>query len=133
MEFAGMNYMAVIVAAIAGYAFGSVYYMTLAKPWMAAARLTKEDVKPAPLPFIIAFVAQLVMAYILAGLIGHVGSHDIGGGILSAVFVWLGFVVTSMLVNHQFQGQKPMLTVIDSAHWLGVMVIMGAVIGWFGA
>jgi hypothetical protein len=28
--------------------------------------------------------------------------------------------------------QKWSLTVIDGAHWLGVLVIQGAIIGWWG-
>ena len=29
-------------------------------------------------------------------------------------------------------GRKPMLTVIDGIGWLGAMLIIGAIIGWFG-
>ena len=43
MEFAGLNYIAVFVAAIASLAFGAVYYMTLAKPRMAAVGKTGEQ------------------------------------------------------------------------------------------
>ncbi len=138
MAFSGMNYIAVLVAAAAGFGFGALYYGSLGKQWMAAARLSADDFKgpggkTSPLPFIVAAIAQLIIAYILAGLIGHVGSTGISGGIISAVFVWFGFVLTTMAVNHRFQGQRPMLTVIDGTHWLGVLAIMGAIIGWFGA
>jgi hypothetical protein len=32
-----------------------------------------------------------------------------------------------------FGMKKPMLSVIDSGHWLLVLIVMGAVIGAFGA
>jgi hypothetical protein len=36
-----------------------------------------------------------------------------------------------MAVNNAFTGRKTMLTVIDAGHWLGVMIILGAVLGAF--
>ena len=43
MEFGGINYIAVVVAAMAAFAFGAVFYMTLAKPGMAAVGKTEAD------------------------------------------------------------------------------------------
>ena len=50
-------------------------------------------------------------------------------GVISGAFCWFGFVVTTVLVNNAYQGRKLMLSVIDCGHWLGVLVIQGAVIG----
>lgn len=138
MVFAGINYLAVIVAAVASFTFGSVYYMTLGKAWMAALGKTEAEIKGAgkmsPLPFIIAIVAQLVMAYFLAGVMGHLGAETVSvtKGLVTAFFVWLGFVATSMAVNYAFQGAKRALTLIDGGHWLGVLLLQGLVIGLFG-
>jgi hypothetical protein len=126
MAFAGINYLAVFIAALAGFGFGAVYYMTLSKPWMNAVGWTPEEqarhmrgeLNPSKLPFVIAIIANVITAWVLAGLI-------------SGAFSWLGFVVTTLAVNYSFGGRKPMLTVIDTGHWLGVLVIMGAVIGAF--
>ena len=137
MAFAGLNYIAVIAAAIVGFVFGAGYYTALGKPWMAAAGLTKEDVegptgKPKPGPMITAAVAQLIIAYLLAGLMGHVGNLTFSGALITAFFVWLGFVMTTMTVNHRFQGRPLMLTVIDGGHWLGVLLVMAVVISLIG-
>ena len=43
------------------------------------------------------------------------------GGVISGFFVWLGFVITTMGVNHAFGGAKPMLTLIDGGYWLAVL------------
>ena len=45
---------------------------------------------------------------------------------------WLGFVVTTNVVNNAFQKRKPMLTAIDSGHWLAVLVVQGIVLGVLG-
>ena len=39
MSFAGMNYLAIVVAAVAAWIFGAVYYAGLGKRWMKAARI----------------------------------------------------------------------------------------------
>lgn len=138
MDFAGINYLAVLVAAIASFLFGGVWYGVLGKQWMAAVEKTEDEIKSAgrsmPLLFGITIAAQLVMAAVLAGLIGHLGSGQVTvwNGLVSAGFVWLGFVATTLAVNHGYQGSKTSLTVIDGLHWLGVLLIQGAIIGAFG-
>lgn len=136
MTFSGINYFAVVIAALAGFGLGAVWYMVLGRVWMRALGKTEAELKPEgsakALPFIIAIVAQFVMAWILAGLMGHLGDVTVRGGLISAAFVWVGFVITTMGVNHAFSGAKPMLTLIDGGHWLAVLLIQGAVIGAFG-
>ena len=131
MTFAGISYLAVLIAAVAAFAFGAAWYGVLGKRWMAAVGMTEQPT-PSPAPFIIAFVCQLFMAWMLAGVIGHLGDVSITTSLLSAVAVWGGFVLTTMVVNHRFQGVTWSLSVIDGGHWLGVLLIMGLVIGLFG-
>lgn len=137
MEFAGTNYLAIAAAAAASFLFGSVYYMALAKPWRAAIGKTEEQIKTdgmKPSVFIVAALAQLVMAWVLSGVIGHLGTDQVTvtNGLISAGFIWVGFVATTLAVNHGFQGAPKSLTVIDGGHWLGVLLIQGLVIGLFG-
>lgn len=137
MTFSGINYIAVIVATLAGFGLGAVWYMILGRAWMRAIGKTEAEIKQdqgvaKALPFVIALVALFVMALMLAGLMGHLGDVTVRGGVISAFFVWVGFVITSMGVNHSFAGAKPMLTLIDGGHWLAVLLVMGAAIGAFG-
>lgn len=138
MTFAGINYIAVLIAAAAGWAAGAVWYTALAKPWMAAVGLTQEQIDAArqrpgaSLPFVYAFAANVIMAWVLAGLIGHLGSVTIRSGVISGAFCWLGFVITTMLVNYSFGMRKRMLLLIDGAYWLVVLALMGAIIGAMG-
>ncbi len=131
MIFHGMNYLAVIIAAIAGMMAGAAWYGALAKPWMKAVGMTEEPT-PNPKIYIVALISQFLIAYILAGLIGHIGTYTIGGGILSALFCWAGFTLAPMMTNHRFQGNGWDLTLIDAGYWLLVFVLQGAIIGWMG-
>lgn len=136
MTFSGVNYLAVVIAALAGFGLGAVWYMVLGGVWLRAIGKTKDDFTDTgaakALPFIIAIVALLVMATMLAGIMGHLGSLTVRGGVIAGGLVWLGFVITTMGVNHAFGHAKPMLTLIDGGHWLAVLLIQGAVIGAFG-
>ena len=137
MTFSGINYLAVVIATLAGFGLGAVWYMVLGPMWLNAIGKTKEELAKdegaaRALPFVIALVALFVMALMLAGLMGHLGDVSVRGGAISGLFVWVGFVITTMGVNHAFGGAKPMLTLIDGGHWLAVLLVMGAVIGAFG-
>lgn len=131
MIFHGMNYLAVILAAIVGMMAGAAWYGALAKPWMKAVGYTEEP-KPNPKIYIVALISQFLLAYILAGLIGHIGTYTLWGGVLSALFCWAGFTLAPMMTNHRFQGNGWDLTIIDAGYWLLVFALQGAIIGWMG-
>ena len=138
MDFAGLNMIAVVCAAIASLFFGFVWYNIFGEPWMEVIGKSEEEIKSSGLPFavllVITFGAQLVMSWVLAGLIGHLGSGQVtvNNGLVSGAFVWLGFVFTTMVVNYGYQGARGKLTLIDSGHWLVVLLLQGAIIGSFG-
>ena len=140
MQFAGLNFVAILAAAVASFMFGGVWYGVLSKPWMAAAGLSEEAVSAShkrggtTYLMALAFVAQLIMAVVLAGLIGPLGPEQVTlrNGLISGLFVWAGFVLTAITVNHSFQMRLGLLTLIDGGHWLGVLLIQGAVIGLLG-
>jgi hypothetical protein len=134
-----VNFIAVIVAAIAGWLLGAAWYGVLGKQWMEALGWSEADCtgpdgkRHMPIgPMLLAFFAQVMMALMLAGVIGHIGPPAAMNGIVSGALVWLGFVVTTISVNNAFQKRKAMLTAIDAGHWLGVLVVQGLVIGLFG-
>jgi hypothetical protein len=134
MQFAGMNYLAIVVAAAAGYIFSAAYYTLLSKPWRKAVEAGTSARSTPWLPFVVAAAADLVMAWILAGVVGHLGPGQVTvkNAVISGGFIWFGFVLTTIAVTYAFAGRKPMLTFLDAVHWLGVLVVMGAIIGLFG-
>jgi hypothetical protein len=133
-----MNYLAIVIAAVAAWLTGAGWYMALGKTWTDALGTAPEKMTPAGhrpgafLPYVYAFIAELLMAWILAGLLGHIGALTVRGGIISAAFCWLGFVMPTMAVNNIFAGRDARLLLIDGGHWLLVLVLMGAIIGGMG-
>ena len=132
MAFSGINYLAVLIAAAASFVCGAAWYTAFSGPWMTAAGVVKGDPRVGKSVYLVAGVCQLVMAFLLAGVLGHLDRVDLAGGVISAFFLWLGFVVTSMTVNHRFQGKGWTLTAIDGGYWLVALLIQGAIIGAMG-
>lgn len=136
MSFAGIDYWAIFLAAVGGFAGGAIWYWAFAGPWTAAAGVTEEMVKrgSSPLLYLRAFLAQVVMAWALAGIIGHLGTGQVTlkNGVISGALCWLGFVATVMVVRDGFAMRNPRLLLIDGGYWLVTLLLMGAVIGGLG-
>jgi hypothetical protein len=129
-----VNWLAVIVATVASMALGFGWYTVLAKQWLEAIGKKKEDINQADFtPYIWSVVVQLVMAYFVALLTPAIfGATNVANGILCGAHMWLGFVITSMILNHRYQGAKWSQTLIDGGYLLGVLLLQGLVIGLFG-
>ena len=136
MAFAGINHLAVILAAVSGWLVGAGWYTLLARPWMIALGKTKSELMDpsrasSPVPFLVAFAAQFVMAWVLAGIIGHVGpvsdrtARDLEPARLARFRRYDA-------ADNCLARQRVMLTAIESGQWLFALLAQGIVIGLFG-
>ena len=140
MTFAGINVLAVLAAAVAAWLASAVWYMSLGQIYQSALGKTPEQCKAemqkpgAFLPFVYAFIGNLVIAWMLGGVLGHLGpgAVTLKNGVITAAFIWFGFILTTMTVNFVFSGRDKRVLAIDLGNWLLVMVVMGAVIGGIG-
>ena len=97
-----VNFLAVLVAAVAALIVGFVYYLppVMGLRWgnliKNYAHLTDEDLNPKnPLPILGKWlITAFVNAYVLAGLFAMTGTSALGAGIMLAVIVWLGYGLT---------------------------------------
>lgn len=133
-----VNWLAIILATIASMALGMIWYMTLAKQWIAATGKKEEELMgsggKSPSPFVFAAVCQFVMAYFISVLTPPLmgGVVDPYNGAVVGITVWAGFIMTAMVLNHRYQNMSWKLTLIDGGYLLGVVILQGIVIGLFG-
>jgi len=141
MAFVTVNWLSIILAAVAAWLVGGIYYSATSKFWLAAQGKTMEQCQAEQAaksgaakvaPFIVVFIAEIIIAWALYGLLVHMNAFTLRGGVISAVLCWFGFVVTTLTSNYAFHGRRTMLSVIDSVAWLGAFVIIGAIVGWMG-
>jgi hypothetical protein len=132
------NIWPILAAAVAAWVFGAIYYTLLGKAWVAAQGETAESMKAKnagksgaakAAPFVISFVAELVIAWVLCGMLMHMGMNGARAGAISGAFVWFGFVLTTIAVNNAYPFRSWKLTAIDAGHWLGAFIIIGAIVG----
>jgi hypothetical protein len=118
---------------------GFVWY---AKPvfgrrWMRLSGITEADTqKGAALPLIITFVVSFFTAAVLAGS-AAIAQHFYNGSfflnaVLTAVILWIGFTAARMITHDLFDRRPSSLTVLNLAHELVTVVVMGLIIGAFG-
>jgi hypothetical protein len=133
------NWTAILIATAAAWIFGAIYYGILGKAWVAAQGETMDSLKvknagkstPAKAaPFVISFIAEIVMATALSGIMFHTAMSGPRQGAIAGALCWLGFVLTTGLVNNAYAFRSLKMTAIDAGHWLGAMILIGAIVGW---
>ncbi len=127
-----MGLLSVILAAIAGFAFGAVWYMALAKPWMEAANIkTDENGRPegdTPLPYIMAAFAMLLVAGMMRHTFALSGIDTFGKGLMSGLGIGLFFISPWIMINNGYGGRPFKLTLIDGGYATFGCAIIGAVL-----
>ena len=93
-----MEYLQVLLAAVAAYAFGAVWYITLSKPWIAAAGIAVDaSGKPqggrSPMPMVIGFVCVLLVAGMTRHIFGMAQMDTLSEGLMGG-FGLGAFIIT---------------------------------------
>jgi len=126
------NYPAVIVAAIAYWVLGAVWYGVLfSKPWMALEHITIEQAQSVSpvIPYIVSFLLELLIAYSLAQICIWRNANTAGRGASVGVLVWIGFVGPIALMTYMFEMRPRALFAINEFYPLAGLVLMGAILG----
>lgn len=137
MTLVPVNYIAVLVTAIVGFAIGAAWYSPIlfGKQWAALMGMRLDDPavkKNANRAMAIGFVGQLVTAFVLAQFVSHLRLNTIGEAILMAFWIWLGFVATVLLGSILWENKPPKLFAINAAYNLVVLAVMASVLTLWG-
>lgn len=133
---ADVNYLAVVLAALAAQPLGFLWYGRLFnEAWMGQRGLTRADAEGGGAAvYLVPIVCTLLIAYGLARLVDMVGADTVGDCLAIAAFVWVGFAGTVQLVQINFSPKVPnkaKLFAIEGGYQLAVFLIAGAIIGAF--
>lgn len=125
-----INWLAVIVAAVATFALGALWYgPVVGKAWMRASGMTEEKAASASMgmTFGLAFVLQLVAAIALAMFIGP--DATAGAGLFAGFMTGAFFVSTALGVVYLFERRPAILWAIDGGYQVLAFSLMGTIIG----
>ena len=130
-----MQYLGVLVAAAAAFAFGAVWYMSLSRTWLAAAKVECDEngrpVNASAMPFVICAVSLIL----IAGMMRHVMTMSGLSTLVEGLMVGFGlgaFIALPWLVTCYAYAQRPkMLSYIDGAYVVIGCTIIGVVLSFF--
>lgn len=130
-----INFFAVLLAAISAMILGAVWYSPLlfGKKWMKLMNKNEGELnkmkKSVRKAYGVTFVGAIVMAYVLAYIIGLLEVGTVFAGVQTAFWVWLGFVATTSLGGVLFEARPRDLYFINNAYHLASLILMGIIIG----
>lgn len=131
MDPSKINLLAVLVATLAGFALGGLWYSPIlfARRWAQESGLSDEQLRGANMgrTFGLAALATLMMAFNLAAFIGPQGTLAFGA--FAGLAAGLGWVAMSLAVIYLFEQRSLALWLINSGYQVVAYALMGAIIG----
>ena len=128
---------AVIGAAAAHWVLGAIWFTVFQKPWLKGIGKTMVELSasgtPASLGYVVAFISNLAIAYVLGWLILATGPQTVGRGLQMAVLLWFGFVATTFATSYVFEARSFEIFAISAGYPLAGMLLMGSILGGWKA
>ena len=128
-----INYLAVLVAAIASMALGMLWYGPLfGKLWMKLSGITPQSMKKMKLTpkaaMTLGFIGTLVTAYVLSHFVDLLSVTTWSGAAQFAFWAWLGLVAPVQLGAYLWEGKPFKLFVLNTAYNLVVLIVMTGIV-----
>jgi Protein of unknown function (DUF1761) len=132
---AGMrvNWAAILVAGIADWLLGAVWFTVFANQWRAGLRMAPDELQtymshPNFWPYLVALLCSLLMGYIIARIVADFATHGLFRGILAGLLV--GFAAAFAMVTEMvFEIRPGSFILISAAYPLLGCILMGIIIG----
>jgi hypothetical protein len=131
-----MEILNILAAALAAFAFGAVWYMSLSRAWIAAAEIPVDaNGRPqgngSPMPFLVGILAMILVAGMMRHILAMSGVTSIGGGLVAGAGIGAFLITPWVAMNYAFAMRKPALTLIDGVNSVVGCALMGLVLNLF--
>jgi hypothetical protein len=128
-----LNWVAILVAAIASFLFEALWYSVFMNEWLSGIGRTREwlmssGMSPA-LQYAVAILCAVIMATVLSICIQGSGEHSARRGILVGALIWLGFVATTWATEYIFEVRTLQIYAVNVGFWLFDLILIGAIVG----
>ncbi len=126
-----MNWVAIVIAAIAQFIIGCIWYGPLfGKTWMSMMGMSQQSMSREGMrkTMTLTFIGSLVTAAVLSMLVGWMGAKTLSAGIAAGFWAWLGFVATVTLGGVLFAKMSWNLYILNNAYQLVSLAVMGAIL-----
>ncbi len=125
-----------LAAAAGSWLFGAVWYMVLAKPWMAAAGLKiGADGRPeggsSPMPFILSAICMILVAGLMRHVLSMSNLTTVTQGLMVGFGVGAFFIAPWIMINNAYTMRPFKLTLIDGGYAIIGCSIIGVILTLF--
>jgi hypothetical protein len=126
-----VNYLAVLVAAIANFVIATIWYAGIfTKTWQKLTGIT--DMKPALANTVLVFIGSFVLSFVLYHSIvfgnAYFKMSGVGGGLMGGFFGWIGYIAPVTLSTKLYERKPWGLWLLDNAFWLLSLLVMGIIL-----
>ena len=129
--FGELNWLAIVVATIAWFAFSAIWYSVppLSKAWAGAAKVdTSADGPPLALLFIPTLIGYFVTTVVIGLIVAGLGTEDIADGIVLGVVLGVGFGMVGALVSQVYESKGSAYWLINGVNAVIAFAIVGAIL-----
>jgi hypothetical protein len=129
--FGELNWLAVVVATLAWFAFSAIWYSVppLSKAWATAAKVdTTGDGPPLALLFIPTLIGYFVTTVVIGLLVAGIGADGIAEGVALGVVLGVGFGMVGALVNQVYEGKGSSYFLINGVNAVIAYGIVAAIL-----
>lgn len=129
--FGELNWMAVVVATIAWFAFSAIWYSVppLSKAWAKAAKVdTSGDGPPLVLLFIPTLIGYFVTTVVIGLLVAGLGIDSVADGAVLGAVLGVGFGMVGALVSQVYETKGNAYWLINGANAVIAYAIVGAIL-----
>jgi hypothetical protein len=128
-----LNWVAILVAAIASFLFEALWFSLFMKEWLAGIGRTMEwlvssGMSPA-IQYAVALLCSLIVATTLTICIQATGEQTALRGIICAAIIWFGFVATSWATEYIFEVRTLQIYAVNAGYSLFDLMLIGAIVG----
>jgi hypothetical protein len=131
------NYVAILVAAIAGFLLEAGWYSSFYMIWLEGIGRTEEWLKQnspnRALQFATALVCTAVVAATLSWVVQRTGRHTFFRGIWVGTLMGVGMVLPIFGLEYIFEVRTWGLLAVNAGFWVAGMILMGAIVGGWKA
>jgi hypothetical protein len=132
MDISTLNWLAIIVATLANFLVGGLWYSSLlfGKLWMKENNFTEDEQQKGNMPkiFGLTFLFSFIMAFNLAMFLND-GNTTASWGAIAGFLAGFGWVAMSIFVIGQFERKSTKYMLIHAGYVTISFVLMGLILG----
>ena len=123
-----MNYLAIVVAALAAFAVSFVWYSVFGAELAKVSPAFAEQ-KPAPWKMLVILGSSLVIAFVVSYVIGLAGDVSWVSAVGIGALLWLGLAATQWVNSMVGENVPFKMALIHAGDWFVKLVLIAFIVG----